>query len=207
MRRSGAEGYVEERDALSRQWPAFLAWCLPEAIWTPAPNLGEASATWARDWGIRGLILTGGDDIGIDPLRDESERALLTQAEETRWPVLGVCRGFQLMNLILGGSLARIEAGGHVATRHELKIEGPAFATSVPVTANSYHSVGIGTAGLARSFRLEATTEGGWVEAASDAGRGWLGVMWHPEREQPFTEFDREAIRRHFLTTVEQANS
>lgn len=207
MRRSGAEDYVEERDALSRQWPVFLAWCLPEASWTPAPNLGDASAAWARDWGIGGLIVTGGDDIGVDPVRDRSERALLAQAEESRWPVFGVCRGFQLMNLVQGGSLERIAAGGHVATRHALKIEGLAFASAAPVTANSYHSVGIGAAGLARSFRPEATTEDGWIEAASDVERRWLGVMWHPERERPFAQFDRDAVRRHFLNTAEQANS
>ncbi len=120
MREVSAEGYNEPRDALARVWGEFLQVAVPEAAWLPVPNLGPASAPLFCDrWDINALILTGGEDIGVSPVRDATERGLLQHFARNGRPVFGVCRGLQLMWTELGGDLEI--NGGHVAVRHHVR--------------------------------------------------------------------------------------
>lgn len=74
-----AQGYSEDRDALAQVWGSFLATALPDALWLPIPNLGaDRTVQYCADWGLDRLILSGGDDIGITPLRDVTEKVYST---------------------------------------------------------------------------------------------------------------------------------
>src|SRR5947207_15010571 len=98
MREVHPEGYDEPRDALARVWATFLQTALPDAVWLPVPNLGPAAAPrFCDQWGINALILTGGEDIGVSPARDATERGLWRHFMRNDRPILGVCRGLQLM--------------------------------------------------------------------------------------------------------------
>lgn len=77
MREVHPHGYDEPRDALARNWGNFLGFVLPEVPWLPIPNLGgERAVAFCDQWRLNGLILTGGEDIGVSPMRDETEQAL-----------------------------------------------------------------------------------------------------------------------------------
>lgn len=107
MRTELAGPHREARDGLARDWGRFLQWALPEAAWLPVPNLGAGIDRFAGAWGLDGLILSGGEDIGASLLRDETEQALVTWAEQAAIPVFGVCRGLQLLWTLAGGRSGR----------------------------------------------------------------------------------------------------
>src|SRR4051794_31887091 len=110
--------FGERRYALDARWFAFLAACGLTPV--PLPNVPELAIGTVESAGVRGIVLSGGDDIGQFPHRDETERALLTWAMAQDLPVLGVCRGMQLVVCALGGTLTPV--AGHVATRHDVRI-------------------------------------------------------------------------------------
>lgn len=204
MRRSNAVGYDEERDSLARDWPPFLRWALPEARWMPLPNAGAEIVQVARAWDLQALILTGGEDLGRDTLRDTTELALLHHACAASWPVLGICRGLQLMCHEFGGILAEIDRARHVASTHEIRFPDDVFGLRLRdsrARVNSFHGIGIPADAVPKNFTIVAQSEDGYAEALADPAMRLLGLMWHPERERPFTELDRRLIRAHLLGT------
>lgn len=187
-------GNVEERDALATDWGRFLALVLPEAVWLPLPNTGTAAVELAQVCGLTGLVLSGGDTWGQCPRRDATETALLEWARQSRRPVLGVCRGAQVLHRLTGGGpLAPV--AGHVASRHAV-----CLASGVQYEVNSFHALGMAACGLAGDMLPEAlTTDGVWVEAIRHRELPWLGLLWHPERESDPAPADRAYVRNLFL--------
>jgi putative glutamine amidotransferase len=146
---------------------------------------------------IDGLILAGGADYGESPLRDDVEVALGLAALERDLPLLGVCRGMQLMNLARGGTLIehlpdRLGHEDHRAVPgafgdHPVRLaEGSLAARAAGRTeqgTKSHHHQGVDVIGDG----LEVT---GWAtpddlpEAIEDRSRRFaLGVQWHPEAD------------------------
>jgi putative glutamine amidotransferase len=165
---------------------------------------------------VDGLLLTGGGDIDparygelvqgsidIDPARDESEFGLARAALARDLPVLGVCRGLQVLNVLLGGSLEQHreghspkyppagaampdDPGGSQAVRHLVSIEpGSRLAEACGVdafTVNSSHHQVITAPRLAPALRATACV-GDAIEAVESSSHEWVvAVQWHPER-------------------------
>jgi putative glutamine amidotransferase len=182
--------YGERRDCLDQAWPRFIAACglLP----LPLPNVVEVALAMCGDSDLAGLVLTGGNDLaalgGDAPERDATENALLDTAESRGLPVLGVCRGMQLIQQRCAVPLQRVE--GHVTQRQIVHIDGE------PTEVNSYHRFG------ARESRppLEvwAVAADGVVKAIRHTARPTIGIMWHPERNTPFAANDVALFRRVF---------
>ena len=199
MRVVDAVNYVESRDALAQDWPAFMAAALPEVNWMPIPNLGSDAVPYAQDWGLDGLILTSGNDIGENAERDATERALLAWALQEAIPVFGVCRGLQMVQTFMGGSLHQAEPARHVATDHAVRIAqdaerlGPMSALR---TVNSFHTQAVAVADLAEPLRAFAVTDDGLAEGVYHPDASLVAVQWHPERRHPFDEQDRQLMRR-----------
>jgi N5-(cytidine 5'-diphosphoramidyl)-L-glutamine hydrolase len=128
------------------------------------------------------IVLTGGGERGQSPERDRVEELFLQHAIETASPLLGVCRGLQVINEIIGGHQQSV--AGHVAVRHEVIIK-PSWQNiyGPSVTVNSYHDLGIPAGALADDLIVAATDEAGNVEAAYHKTLPIACVMWHPERE------------------------
>lgn len=199
------EGRSERRDALDQRWTPILE----SAGLTPVllPNLLRDPQAWALELGIQGLLLTGGNDVQAAvpgrhcaPERDHSEMALLRLAQERRWPALGICRGLQVMNVYLGGSLVPLV--GHVATSHVLeRTTQPArLWPDLPasMTVNSFHGFGIAPVGLAASLVPLLRGEDEMIEAAEHRLLPWGGIMWHPERMPALQAVDRDLISTVF---------
>jgi gamma-glutamyl-gamma-aminobutyrate hydrolase PuuD len=177
--------FGERRYALDVRWFPFLAACGLTAV--PLPNVpGAAVGTAvgiAEELGLCGVILSGGDDLacygGPCPERDETERQLLAWAMRRDLPVLGVCRGMQLLVDAFGGTLAPVD--GHVATRHDVR-------TAAGVrNVNSYHRLAAHTVPPV----LEVTAScADVVEGVRHRAAAVHGVMWHAEREDVLDEQD-----------------
>lgn len=188
MRILETQGYYEPRDALAQEWGDFLNKALPHAAWMPLPNLGAHSIRlYCEKWGINRLILTGGEDIGVSALRDETEHDLLLWAKDRSIPVLGVCRGMQMMAVYAGVSLISVE--GHIRTRHLLQGD---YVHEV----NSFHQYALATCPV--GFKVSARAEDGQIEAIYHAEYHWEGWMWHPEREASFNQNDIDQLQRLF---------
>jgi len=160
---------------------------------------------------IAGLVLTGGEDIDPEHFgqaahaetsaphrrRDGYELALAREAHERRIPTLAICRGAQVVNVALGGTLIQdipsqrpskighdqsdrrndrvhpvtVEAGSHLA-----RIVG-----ATTITTNSSHHQSID--GVGRGLRVTAQTADGIIEALEPTDPAWwmIAVQWHPE--------------------------
>ena len=157
--------------------------------------------------GIDGLVLPGGPDphprswgepvhptTVIDEPRDELEYALLHGCLERGIPVLGVCRGLQVVNVALGGTLVQDLPRGPIDHRgpedrtllaHDLRVSpGTRIATVYgpgPVRVNTAHHQAIGV--LGEGLQASGWAEDGCVEAVewADDERWVLAVQYHPE--------------------------
>jgi putative glutamine amidotransferase len=164
---------------------------------------------------IDGLLLTGGTDVdprlygdaphatllNVEPERDDFEIAIVHAARKARRPVFGICRGLQIVNVALGGTLIQdipSELPGSLehsvptpqnAVAHEIWVTRGSLlyslmqeklAESDACDVNSRHHQSIKR--VAAGFEITATAPDGVVEAI-ECGRGTfcLGVQWHPE--------------------------
>lgn len=155
---------------------------------------------------LDGVVLAGGADLdpqlygeephpettGLRPERDAAELPLLRSALERDLPVLGICRGMQLMSVLAGGSLVQHlpDAVGHERHRpapgvyglHDVRLEPGSRAHAVlgdTVTVPSYHHQGLASAG---SLTVTGWADDETPEVVEDPERRFaLGVLWHPE--------------------------
>ena len=174
-----APNYYEPRDCISHDWLKLLAsWQLTPIL---MPNILADPVSYLRDLAPDLLILTGGDDLGSTPERDQMENSLLDFAVETRLPTLGVCRGLQMINHYFGGQAASLD--NHIAQSHEVHFElawHHLYGKSSRV--NSFHAQGITHDDLASDLRVTGQDINGWVEAAEHKRHPISAIMWHPER-------------------------
>ena len=180
MRITQAPGYYEPRDSISHDWLGRLvAWGMTPVL---IPNLLDGHRDYLEWASPDVLVLTGGDDLGKTPQRDEAEKELLEHALALGIPVLGVCRGLQLINARFGGKLEPVE--GHVGRDHEITLARPWQKFYGPETdVNSYHTLGITPELLGEGLAGAAFDAGGHIEALHHRTLPLAAVMWHPERD------------------------
>jgi N5-(cytidine 5'-diphosphoramidyl)-L-glutamine hydrolase len=165
----------ERRDALDQRWAGLLAAAGFLAL--PLPNRPQGVARFLEETRPHGILLSGGNDLAIlggdAPERDETENLLLAHALKTGLPLLGVCRGMQMIQAHFGVKLGRVE--GHVAPQQSIEFEGRSIAV------NSYHAWG------SRETVPGLTVCGRAADGVVKAVRSGplLGIMWHPERLVP----------------------
>ena len=139
---------------------------------------------------LDGLVLQGGVDIGTDTVRDDYEMALIRGFIEAGKPVLGICRGAQLINVVFGGTLhpdiPQHRSDAYEQHAHEMRLEpGSRLAALYPgvqsahVTSIHHQAIDRLGAGLV----VEAWSDpDGLVEAVRAPGSRYIiGVQWHPE--------------------------
>jgi gamma-glutamyl-gamma-aminobutyrate hydrolase PuuD len=131
---------------------------------------------------IKGIILSGGQDVGTNKLRDKTEITLIDFAIKNKIPLIGICRGMQLINFYFKGELKKVT--GHVA--NTVKIYS--ILTKKKREVKCFHSNGIKKIGknLIEIYR----SDDGTIEAFKGEKHRILGVMWHPERNQKLSTED-----------------
>jgi putative glutamine amidotransferase len=180
--------YPERRDALAHDWGALFAshGIVPILV----PNTVVDISAY-MNLGARGLLLTGGDNLGTDgapSARDRAETLLLDEAIGAALPVFGVCRGLQMVNRYFGGSIARELPELHVGNHSVTLDSGQQF------DVNSFHNEGVMREGLSRDLVPFAQTAAGVVEAVRHKKMPVTAIQWHPERASPSAKLDRSLI-------------
>jgi len=177
---------------------------------------------------VDGLLLTGGGDVGpatyaaprapqtvgVNPRRDEVEIELVRLARQRGLPVLAVCRGIQLLNVALGGTLvqdlpsADPPRPGHMQPRcwntgvHRVRPEPGTLLRRLlgpELNVNSLHHQAVDT--VAPGLRVAARAPDGVIEAVEDTGsRFAVGLQWHPEMLGP--DHPSTAVFREFAVVL-----
>jgi N5-(cytidine 5'-diphosphoramidyl)-L-glutamine hydrolase len=193
--------YDECRDALDQRlidWvgkSGFVPVPIPNTLvgMGPPNNPQLMLKNWLNSVKIDAILLSGGNDIGDSLNRDLTENYLLSWAEKNTIPVLGICRGMQMIGTYSGVKLKKL--GGHVKTRHHLKVDIGSRG-KFPETVNSYHNQVLDC--CPESFKVLARSEDGNLEAIVHKNLPWEGWMWHPEREVIFSVEDKNRLVKLF---------
>lgn len=184
-------GAVEKRDALAQDWHRFIKKALPGRHLLPVPNMGAEAAAMLQSLPVRGLILSGGEDWESNSERDKTEEALFKYACQNNWPILGVCRGAQVINLFAGGSWQSGFGAAHAGKRHEINILPNPFFENTSREVNSFHDNIITPSNLGANLQVLAQAPDQSIEAFFAPKKKIAGILWHPERER---EPDRQDI-------------
>jgi putative glutamine amidotransferase len=200
---------------------------LPVMLPNLSPELAEAYLAEAD-----GLLLTGGVDVDpayfgeephpllglVDLPRDRFEIALYQAARAHGIPVLGICRGHQIINVAAGGTLHQhLPAVANTVQHEQIDISGtPSHGVALEpasvlakafgaekIRTNSYHHQAVDKPG--KGFKITGRSADGLAEAIeSTEGTFVLGVQWHPEMS--FQAFPEQGAPFHaFMKAVEEA--
>ncbi|MBT4710209.1 MAG: C26 family cysteine hydrolase domain-containing family [Alphaproteobacteria bacterium] len=191
------QSYPETRDGLAADWGDWIQAATPDAVMMPVPNRADAATDWWTEIRPDALILSGGNDWGEAPARDDTERRLLDAARQAGTPVFAVCRGLQAVNACFGGAVIDDVAARtgvtHVAQNHGIELDKSpvsALAGSPTLTVNSFHDQGVVVDAVAPGFQVFAVAKHGIVEGMFHQSEAIVAVQWHPERTSPSAAFD-----------------
>ena len=189
----------------ARRWsPSW--WCIQVAlllVGCKAHRISVLKPDIPRD--LDAIIISGGDDIHPslysaeesapdeqDRERDQLEIHCISSAIDRGIPILGICRGAQLINVVMGGSLFPdinhlrnvTSQKPHLYPHKRITIAAPSMLFSIigraRISVNSLHHQAVKEPG--ESLKIVAKDHDGIVQAIEDAsGRSILGVQWHPE--------------------------
>ena len=175
----------------------------------------EFSSSRARDviHRVDAVVLHGGGDIdparygqrpttdelyGINARHDAAELAVVSAALDRGLPMLAICRGLQIMNVALGGTLIQhIEVPDHRNEFHDVDLvpgcrTAEAMGTTHPWRCHSFHHQAIDR--LGRDLLVVGRHADGTIEAVETTGAAWVvGVQWHPE-DNADTEADQQGL-------------
>lgn len=201
------------------------------AVLSPGQGIGDDLD------GMQGLLLTGGGDVDpalygraalhgltrdVNAGRDEFELGIIRRALKSDLPILGVCRGMQVMNVALGGTLhGDLKTDGYrehsssngAVLMHPIAIEPNSLlsglAGGTDQMVNSYHHQAVDD--LGNGLMPVAVSEDGVVEAAEwslkEGMPFLLLVQWHPERTSDRNDVFSQNLARIFLREVHYATA
>ena len=197
------------------------------------PPLSNAEAAASVLDSVAGLVLTGGEDVdparygekrhekvrSVNPARDATEAALIEEARARSTPVLAICRGIQILNVALGGTLVQDipsqcettidhdDEGARNSRTHEVEIEPDSLIAKAVgaehVTVNSFHHQSVKR--VADGMRVTARSPDGVIEGIESTDEDWwvMGVQWHPEEMTESAEPWDRGLFKAFAKQIE----
>ncbi len=194
------DSYYEIREALDIEWGALFQTLNFLPIVLPIEYDFEK---YFKTIGIDGILLTGGNDLNsLKPSatslqRDVFEKGLIDYGIKNDIPILGVCRGMQLIAEYFGSSFKKVE--GQVAIKHTLRVnkESKYFNELIKLDkVNSYHDYAVFD--VPDELLISATDESGIIKSIEHRQYKIFGQMWHNEREVPFDERELTLMQDFF---------
>jgi N5-(cytidine 5'-diphosphoramidyl)-L-glutamine hydrolase len=180
----------EWRDTIDSRWLSFIRACGYTPIYIP--NNAELCRDLLVNIKPIGIILSGGGDCvaisGVLSERDKTEKTIIEIAVEFNIPLLGICRGMQVLFGFYGVNPTGVV--NHKCVKHPVVINGSEF------NVNSFHNYGFFRA--PSNFDVICSSADGVIECAVDKGKHFYTIMWHPERESPFKELDINLMKELF---------
>ncbi|MDA7591855.1 gamma-glutamyl-gamma-aminobutyrate hydrolase family protein [Pseudomonadales bacterium] len=200
MRVTESDSYSEFRNSIAYEYIEFFEKL--NFLVILVPNNSTAIDKYFDDK-IELVVLSGGNNVDpslyqgdetltdVYPERDGTEKEMFNTALKKNIKILAICRGFHAINVFLGGSISH-NIKDHVNRFHKL-LSNRSYLHNQET--NSFHNQGIAMSDLFIQDKgvLLATTEDGFVEAATNTDRSILGIQWHPERQRK--AFDIELIQ------------
>ena len=194
---------LAESTSVTRYAAIVTARKLAELVWDaggePLSFLPVRDEKWAgRLQGIHGILLPGGADVdpqfygqdrasqelyGINTTQDESDISLVNYAFESKLPLFTICRGTQIANVALGGTLVQHMEKPHLNSSSTIEFSN--FDADLGLSESSlaiscFHHQSIDS--LAQGITALAYADEGHIEAIRYPGDAWaFGVQWHPE--------------------------
>jgi gamma-glutamyl-gamma-aminobutyrate hydrolase PuuD len=195
------EGQHEVRECLDRRWGIFFR--ALDVLPVPLASALDVEAC-VEQLAPVGIVLTGGNDLSsvgggaLSRERDAFESRLIESARARQLPLIGVCRGMQLLAQHAGFSIE--PCTGHVGTHHVFSQQLPSRypALGQISSGNSFHGDSV-RAPARTEFKVTLCAEDGGVEAIEHESFHNLGIMWHPERYPSPRQLDLELFRQVLL--------
>jgi len=148
------------------------------------PNKKKLSKKKIKE--INLLIIPGGNDVSnvlkTSKIRNIIEKNLIKICFKKKIPILGICRGAQLLNKSFGGKISKIKK--HMRTRHNIFFTNKEIIKKNFLNVNSFHNDGIKKNDLSKSFKVLASDKHKNIEMFISNNKKIIGTMWHPEREK-----------------------
>lgn len=182
---------LEIRESLDIGWYDFAKSC---GFFLIPISVRQDISQFLQKMEIAGIIFSGGNDLSavnsekVNEIRDTFEKELLKVAMEAEIPVIGVCRGMQLINDYFSGTLRQVT--GHVATTHQINGENSTRFV------NSFHNYALKD--IHKDFVADFVASDGVIEAFHHKDKDIYAIMWHPEREKSFKSEDIALFQKIF---------
>jgi N5-(cytidine 5'-diphosphoramidyl)-L-glutamine hydrolase len=192
--------YPDRRDALSHDWFYFLSRLFPQAVLVPLYNHPDHIINTLETLSPDAIILSNGNDWGSAPERDQTETQIITHGIAHQTPILGICRGHQVINAYFAGKICenikQKTQVHHVAQEHTVELVAP-FGNGT-LAVNSFHNQGIFPEDLSLALKSFAQSPDAVIEGLYHPQLPIIGIQWHPERPTPSTHFDTPLITKLF---------
>ena len=174
--------YNERRDVLSQDWSKFFEKLGINPLLIP--NAIKNVSSFLEDMQVQGLFLSGGDNIGDDPDRDGTEQKIIDYSLEKKIPLIGICRGMQVINTFFGGTIETLENSKHVGNPHSVSLDKniAGFLRTDELQVNSFHNNIIKQKNLGKNLEPFAMANDNTIEGFYHIKLPIFGLMWHPER-------------------------
>lgn len=197
--------YAEKRDSISKEWIAYLNFLFPKAYFLLIPNNINLAIKLIIDNKVDALLLTNGNDWGSCYERDDVERLCFSWCRQNKIPILGVCRGLHMINVMMGGSITcnlNEKSPMHRAGQnHYIDILGDFYknmAETSRMEVNSFHNHGVTYSNLGSGLKPFAMHGNDIVEAFAHEKEKIYAIQWHPERKGSNIRFDSMFIKYVF---------